>query len=449
MADVGLALFAFNIGVESGQLVVAAALLPVLWTIRSRPAWNARFVSVCSLLIAVVGSYWLSRGWCRACYTVPSPNGQDSRDICQHDGDACLRHWCRRSCPVYRWSTRVSPQRSVMVRPLRCRGRADRAWPPGPGGVSTHPGVGADGQYFWILARDPFLLNPQEIATWLDRPVYRAQRIGYPAFAAPWRLFGERSLLWGLLLGNIAVVAIGSYLTARLAICLGFPARTALAFAFNPGVIFSTMFDLCDALALAATVGALYAAVTRQRLALACFSAVAGLTKEPAVLALGAAALASGAGGLSRRSSRARRQNARAADSPGRSGNRRMGRLRPCTIRLRLGKRRRIRAAVRGFSDGVADAVVRRTHRRNLERGRHSHRGLRRRRPLRPAAHPVPLRGAALRPARSLLEASTSCYLPPMRCARSRLRLHFSGSIVPPKGPRGTGPSSVSRPVPG
>ena len=163
------------------------------------------------------------------------------------------------------------------------------------GSVSTHPGVGADGQYFWILARDPLLLNPQTLAVWLDRPVYRAQRIGYPAFAAPWRLFGERSLLWGLLLGNIAVVAIGSYLTARLAISLGLPARTALAFAFNPGVIFSTMFDLCDALALAATIGALYAAVTRRRLALACFSAVAGLTKEPAVLALGAAALASGA----------------------------------------------------------------------------------------------------------------------------------------------------------
>jgi len=162
--------------------------------------------------------------------------------------------------------------------------------------VSTHPGVGADGQYFWILARDPLLLNPQQTAAWLDRPVYRAQRIGYPAFAAPWRPFGERGLLWGLLLVNIAVVAIGSYLTARLAMCLGLPARTALAFAFNPGVIFSTMFDLCDALALAATLGAFYAAITRKRLALVCFSAVAGLTKEPAVLALGAAALASGVG---------------------------------------------------------------------------------------------------------------------------------------------------------
>ena len=59
MADIALALLSFNIGVESGQLFVAAALLPVLWTIRSRPVWNARLVPVCSVLIAVAGSCWL------------------------------------------------------------------------------------------------------------------------------------------------------------------------------------------------------------------------------------------------------------------------------------------------------------------------------------------------------------------------------------------------------
>ena len=125
------------------------------------------------------------------------------------------------------------------------------------GSVITHPGIGADGQLFWILARDPLLLHPQQTAAWLDRPIYRAQRVAYPALAAPWRLFGERSLLWGLLLENISLVAIGSYFTARLAIASGLPARTALAFAFNPGVIFATMFDLSDVLALAATVAAL------------------------------------------------------------------------------------------------------------------------------------------------------------------------------------------------
>lgn len=162
------------------------------------------------------------------------------------------------------------------------------------GGVVTHPGVGADGQYFWALARDPFLSHPQETAALLDLPVYRAQRVAYPALAAPWRVFGERGVLWALIIENLAVVAIGSYLTARLAMSLGLPARTGLAFAFNPGVIFAAMFDLCDALALAATVGALYAAVSRKRVALVAFSVLAGLAKEPALLALGAASLVTG-----------------------------------------------------------------------------------------------------------------------------------------------------------
>jgi len=164
------------------------------------------------------------------------------------------------------------------------------------GSVVVHPGIGADGQFFWILAHDPLLLHPQQIAEWIDRPVYRAQRIAYPALAAPWRLFGERGLLWALLLENVAVVAIGSYFTARLASSLGLPPRAALGFAFNPGVIFATMFDLCDALALAATVGALYAAVSRKRPALVLLSALAGLAKEPAALALAGAALTKGLG---------------------------------------------------------------------------------------------------------------------------------------------------------
>jgi hypothetical protein len=159
------------------------------------------------------------------------------------------------------------------------------------GSLITHSDVGADGQFFWVLARDPLLLHPQTTAAWLDRPVYRAQRVMYPALAAPWRLFGEKGVLWALLLENVLAVAIGSYFTARLAMALGLPARTALAFAFNPGVIFATMFDVCDALALALTVSALYAAVSRKYWPLIVLSALAGLAKEPSALALGAAAV--------------------------------------------------------------------------------------------------------------------------------------------------------------
>ncbi len=57
--DVAVALFFFNAGVESGQLFVAAAMLPLLWVMRSRPVWRARLRPVCSLLVAMAGGYWL------------------------------------------------------------------------------------------------------------------------------------------------------------------------------------------------------------------------------------------------------------------------------------------------------------------------------------------------------------------------------------------------------
>jgi hydrogenase/urease accessory protein HupE len=58
IADVATALISFNGGVEAGQLAAAATMLPLVWAIRSRPAWQARLVPICSLLIAFAGGYW-------------------------------------------------------------------------------------------------------------------------------------------------------------------------------------------------------------------------------------------------------------------------------------------------------------------------------------------------------------------------------------------------------
>ena len=56
--DVAVALFSFNAGVESGQLVVAAFVLPLIWTMRSRPVWRAKLQPLCSMLIAIAGGCW-------------------------------------------------------------------------------------------------------------------------------------------------------------------------------------------------------------------------------------------------------------------------------------------------------------------------------------------------------------------------------------------------------
>jgi len=58
IADVATALISFNGGVEIGQLAAAAAMLPLVWLLRSQPAWHARFAPACSLLIVMAGGYW-------------------------------------------------------------------------------------------------------------------------------------------------------------------------------------------------------------------------------------------------------------------------------------------------------------------------------------------------------------------------------------------------------
>ena len=56
--DVAVALFSFNAGVEAGQLAATAVMLPLVWMIRSRPAWHARLQPVCSVVMVAAGVVW-------------------------------------------------------------------------------------------------------------------------------------------------------------------------------------------------------------------------------------------------------------------------------------------------------------------------------------------------------------------------------------------------------
>lgn len=151
---------------------------------------------------------------------------------------------------------------------------------------------GHDGQAFWLLARDPLLLQGKDVlAPNLDRPAYRAQRIVYPLLAAPWRLAGETGLLWGLLVTNLVVVLLGGFVAGCLALRIGAPLRASLAFALSPGVLLAPLFSLSDALALALLLGTTLALV-RQQHALAVLCGMVGvLTKESTLIALAGFAL--------------------------------------------------------------------------------------------------------------------------------------------------------------
>lgn len=53
-----LALLGFNLGVEAGQALVVALLLPLLLWMRGS-AWEPRIVRAASLAVAAVGGAWL------------------------------------------------------------------------------------------------------------------------------------------------------------------------------------------------------------------------------------------------------------------------------------------------------------------------------------------------------------------------------------------------------
>jgi hydrogenase/urease accessory protein HupE len=52
-------LVSFNLGVEVGQIAVAALVLPVVWKLKRRPSFIPRYVPACSILIALAGGCWL------------------------------------------------------------------------------------------------------------------------------------------------------------------------------------------------------------------------------------------------------------------------------------------------------------------------------------------------------------------------------------------------------
>jgi hydrogenase/urease accessory protein HupE len=59
-----LPLFSFNLGVELGQIMVAALALPIIWKLRENPTFIARWAPACSAAVVLLGSFWfVQRVW--------------------------------------------------------------------------------------------------------------------------------------------------------------------------------------------------------------------------------------------------------------------------------------------------------------------------------------------------------------------------------------------------
>jgi hydrogenase/urease accessory protein HupE len=58
-AKIAVPLLSFNLGVELGQIAVAALVLPLILWMRSEPIFLRRTVPVCSALVVLAGTWWL------------------------------------------------------------------------------------------------------------------------------------------------------------------------------------------------------------------------------------------------------------------------------------------------------------------------------------------------------------------------------------------------------
>src|SRR5205085_1947385 len=55
---IAMPLFSFNLGVEVGQVAIAAVVLPIVWRLRKNEAFVRHGVPNLSALVALAGLYW-------------------------------------------------------------------------------------------------------------------------------------------------------------------------------------------------------------------------------------------------------------------------------------------------------------------------------------------------------------------------------------------------------
>lgn len=157
------------------------------------------------------------------------------------------------------------------------------------GDVVPAPGEGHDGKYFFIQAMDPFFLEPELHARMLEHPSYRAQRMLYPTLGGGFGLFPPVFTAWALWGLNMAGLAAGGWLTARLAFEMGLSPWLGAVFFLTPGVLISSLIDTADVLGMLFLVAGAVMVMRGRYAPGALLLAVAALSRETMLLgALGA-----------------------------------------------------------------------------------------------------------------------------------------------------------------
>lgn len=151
-------------------------------------------------------------------------------------------------------------------------------------------GVGHDGQYFYVIARNP--TDSEALTEHLGRPRYRLQRPVFPALA--WMLHpsgGGYGLVYAMLaVGGVALVLLGAAV-GMLSVRLGGPAMVAAVVPLLPGSVWAFRLGLADNLALALLVAYLWMAHEERARAAMLLAIAAALTREAVLVVILADAL--------------------------------------------------------------------------------------------------------------------------------------------------------------
>lgn len=138
---------------------------------------------------------------------------------------------------------------------------------------------GYDGQYAYFIA-----LDPARAASHLDVPAYRFQRILYPLVARLLSL-GQAALIpWVLLVLNLMIQPVGTWIVGELLISYGVSRWYALVYGLWVGFVYAVRLDLTEPMAYGLVAAALLASRRGREGWAALLYALSVFTKETTLL---------------------------------------------------------------------------------------------------------------------------------------------------------------------
>lgn len=159
------------------------------------------------------------------------------------------------------------------------------------GEIYVRPAQGHDGKFFFVQSNDPWVLDPEQNAQVLDRPLYRSQRMLYPVLAGGAGLFGPETVVWAMLVVNLLAMGVGTWVTSQIAMDMGGSPWWGLAFALNLGFISEINIGGAGVIAAAAAFAAVLMFMRDRTTAGVGFLVLAALSREAMLLAAAGTAL--------------------------------------------------------------------------------------------------------------------------------------------------------------